>query len=141
MHHQLPKTLARSKKLRRSQNSAERVMWRALRNRKLLGYKFRRQFPIGHFIVDFCCLETHLIVEIDGVTHAGKEGYDKWRERHIEKLGFRFLRFQNQTVYRSLNAVVRTIVEECLRCSHPHPHPGPLSKGKGSTAIPDCKDR
>jgi len=67
--------------------SPERVLWQVLRNRKLLGLKFRRQFSIGPYIVDFACVEKHLVIEIDGDSHVGRFQADQCREAEIQAAG------------------------------------------------------
>ena len=100
---------ARAKALRKNQTSAEKVLWRKLRNRKLCGYKFRRQVPIGPYIVDFYCPAHKLIVEVDGSTHALKQTYDKQREQWLKREGCDMLRFENHILFESPDAVVETI--------------------------------
>ncbi|MDX8127138.1 endonuclease domain-containing protein [Methylomonas sp. OY6] len=85
------KDLARS--LRKNQTDAERVIWQQLRNRQLLGCKFRRQQVIGPFIVDFVCLEPKLVIEVDGGQHAEQQEYDQNRSHYLQRLGYRVLRF------------------------------------------------
>jgi len=89
---------------------AERALWRILRGRHLEGYRFRRQEPIDHYIVDFICFEARLIIEVDGGQHA--ESYaDKKRDAHLEWRGFRVLRFWNSDVLTNYDGVCRAILE------------------------------
>jgi very-short-patch-repair endonuclease len=85
------KTLARAQSLRRELTDAERKLWSAMRNRQLHGAKFRRQQPIGPFIVDFVCQERRLIVEVDGGQHADSITDDR-RTAFLESKGYRLLR-------------------------------------------------
>ncbi|WP_445367276.1 endonuclease domain-containing protein [Methylomonas sp. BW4-1] len=101
------KDLARS--LRKNQTEAERVIWQQLRNRQLLGCKFRRQQVIGPFIVDFVCLEPKLIIEVDGGQHAEQQEYDQNRSQYLQRLGYRVLRFWNHEVLQNTPAVMEAI--------------------------------
>ena len=82
----------RARSLRRDSTDAEHAMWRILRNRQLAGFKFRRQQPLGRFIVDFVCFSHRLIIEIDGSQHADNAA-DAQRTAWLEREGFRVLRF------------------------------------------------
>ncbi|MGC1192745.1 endonuclease domain-containing protein [Candidatus Binatus sp.] len=104
------KPLARSRALRRDSTEAEKRLWSILRNRNLNGWKFRRQAPFDSFIVDFCCIEARLIVELDGAQHADeKKRYDDLRTRRLEALGFRVLRFWNREVLQETEGVIQEI--------------------------------
>ena len=97
----------------------------------LAGLKFRRQQPIGKYIVDFYCPEEALIVEVDGSVHLDREEKDQYRQRWLESEGFRVLRFLNTDVYRNVEAVLEEIVRVCgVEDSSPHPNPSPLN-GEG----------
>jgi very-short-patch-repair endonuclease len=74
-----PVSLSRSRQLRRDATDAERKLWSALRDRKLAGAKFRRQVPIGKYIVDLCCRENHLVIELDGGQHLDRAACDAHR--------------------------------------------------------------
>ncbi|MFZ5657218.1 MAG: endonuclease domain-containing protein [Pseudomonadota bacterium] len=113
--------------LRRNSTDAERALWQRLRTRQLRGWKFRRQVPIGPYIVDFACLEARVIIELDGGHHAGQAERDAARSAHLEQGGFRVLRFWNDQVLTSLGAVLEAIADACSS-----PHPGPLPQaGEG----------
>jgi very-short-patch-repair endonuclease len=102
--------LARSRELRRDSTDAEKRLWSLLRNRNLEGWKFRRQVPIDSFIVDFCCIEARLIVELDGGQHADeKKCYDDLRTQQLKGLGFRVLRFWNSEVLQETEGVIQEI--------------------------------
>lgn len=103
------KTLAR--KLRKQQTNAERLLWGRLRNRQMAGCKFRRQFPIGVYVVDFVCLERRLIIELDGGQHAEAVSYDKTRTRFLEGQGFTVVRFWNNEVFSETDGVLQRINE------------------------------
>ena len=92
------------------QTDAEKVLWEYLR-RNALGVRFRRQFIIGDFIVDFACLEKKLVVEVDGLYHFTDEQIEEDRKRtyHISQLGFRVIRFTNEEIMTDINKVITNI--------------------------------
>ena len=98
--------------LRKNQTDAEKHLWQQLRNRHLAGYKFRRQYPIRSYIVDFLCFSERLIIELDGGHH--NEGqqiiYDKNRANFLESQGFVILRFWNNQVLGETEAVLNKIL-------------------------------
>ena len=94
-----PKSLQRAKELRREQTSAETKLWYVLRNRQLGGYKFRRQQPLGKFIVDFICKSAKLVIEIDGDSHAEQVAYDRSRTKWLEERGYEVVRYTNDDVH------------------------------------------
>jgi very-short-patch-repair endonuclease len=101
----------------------ERILWRRLRDRRLAGAHFRRQHPLGPYIVDFFCAPARLAVELDGVTHDEQAGYDERRTRWLEQNhGCRVLRFSNQDVMRHLEAVLETILRALHEQGHRDPH-------------------
>ncbi len=102
-------TLNRSRKMRNESTEAERLLWSRLRDRQLSDSKFRRQYPIGRFIADFCCIEWKLVVELDGEQHAEHERYDDARTASLEAAGFRTLRFWNAEVLNNVEGVVEVI--------------------------------
>ncbi|MGV1100872.1 endonuclease domain-containing protein [Thiovibrio sp. JS02] len=104
------KHLART--LRKKQTEAEKRLWSRLRNRQLAGYKFRRQFPIGPYVVDFACLSHSLLIEVDGEQHAGAVAYDHTRSRFLEQEGYTVLRFWNNEALAETEAVLQRIYEE-----------------------------
>jgi very-short-patch-repair endonuclease len=101
---------ARAKELRINSTDAEQHLWVRLRRRQLDGCRFRRQAPIGPFIVDFVCLERHLIVELDGGQHADQQTSDARRTRFLEIEGYHLIRFWNHEVLRDTDAVVERIL-------------------------------
>jgi very-short-patch-repair endonuclease len=102
---------SRARQLRSSQTSAEAKLWRALRNRRLDRWKFRRQHPIDRYVVDFVSLDGKLIVEVDGATHATAREVtrDAERTRVLESLGFHVMRVTNVDVYENLEGVIEAI--------------------------------
>jgi type I restriction enzyme, R subunit len=91
--------------------TAESALWEALRNRKLLGTKFRRQHQIGDYVVDFYCSEARLVIECDGSVHDSNEAWqhDQARDVYMISLGLRVLRFTNYQVLNELAQVLETI--------------------------------
>src|SRR5262245_53623553 len=95
--------------LRKSPTDAEQRLWSRLRNRQLQDCKFRRQAPIGRYVVDFVCFERKLIVELDGGGHTLKRRADAGRTLWLESQGFVVLRFWNSEVFEELEGVVESI--------------------------------
>ena len=104
-----------SKKLRQNQTEVEKIIWRYLRNRRILNCKFKRQFIIGHYIVDFVCLRINLIIEIDGGQHEWREKQEKRRTEFLESQGFEIIRYWNNQVSAQLDAVLTDIYEQVRR--------------------------
>lgn len=98
-----------SRQLRRRSTDVERLLWSKLRDRQLAGAKFRRQHPIGPYIVDFLCLEQHLVVELDGGQHARRWRQDAKRDQWLESRGYRVLRFWNNDAMRNVEGVLDRI--------------------------------
>ena len=124
--------------LRRHMNLAEQLVWSKVRAHRMGGRKFRRQHPIGQYIVDFVCLEARLVIEIDGETHGNdsREALDAQRTAFLEKQGFRVLRFWNDYVYTNLDGVTEVIYDALNpseRAPRPSPQPSPL-RGEGDSA-------
>ena len=107
---------------------AERKLWQKLRS-KQLGVKFRRQAPVGEYIVDFLSYDPKMIVELDGGQHALQHEYDAQRTVYLESEGFQVLRFWNNDVFDNLEGVLTVISE---KISYPHPTPPPEGEGIGS---------
>ncbi len=98
-----------ARELRKSMTEAERKLWRGLRMRQMHGCKFRRQFSIGAYIVDFVCLEVRLIVEVDGGQHADEAYGDVERDAWLKAQNFRVLRYWNNQVLNELDGVLADI--------------------------------
>ena len=107
--------------MRREATDAERSLWLALRDRRLAGCKFRRQWTLGPFIVDFCCLERHVIVEADGGQHD--EIADASRTAWLVGQGFRVLRFWNHEILGNREGVLESILQALKEDPHPNPLP------------------
>ena len=99
--------------LRRQQTDAERVLWARLRSRQLGGVKFRRQQPLGPYVVDFASLEKRIVVEVDGSQHGDEEGgrRDEKRTAWLQDRGYQVLRFWNNDVLLNTDAVLECIME------------------------------
>ena len=110
-----PPSVARARRLRRAGTDAEKTLWRRLRAHQIFGAKFRRQERVGPFIVDFCCLDPKLVVEVDGGQHAERMDADAKRTAYLERCGYRVVRFWNGDVLRETDAVVARIAEEVER--------------------------
>jgi ATP-dependent DNA helicase DinG len=113
----------RARRLRAQLTDGERKLWSHLRSRQLVGAKFRRQHPIGSYIVDFCCLDRKLVVEVDGGHHVAQLEADEQRTRFLMKLGYRVLRFWDNDVLANTDAVLQQIAEALMN-PHPNPLPG-----------------
>ena len=99
--------------MRRSQSDTERSLWRRLRNAQLNGVKFRRQQPVGNYIVDFISFEKNLVIEVDGSQHNEPTfiGDDQERTRYLESRGYQVIRFWNNEVLGNMEGVIHRILE------------------------------
>ena len=90
--------LEKRRKLRKDETYVEKIMWMHFRNRQILGYKFRRQYSVDHFVIDFYCPELKLAVEINGDVHEIPEQkeYDTTRQKYLEAFGIKFVRIKNE---------------------------------------------
>ena len=121
----------RAKVLRQDMTIAENRMWYFLRNRRLNGYKFVREYVIGNYIADFVCRDKKLIVEIDGGQHMEAVEYDQRRTNYLTANGYKVVRFWNNEVFLNVQGVLETILrsledmppENTLirRCATPSP--------------------
>ncbi|TIL94428.1 MAG: DUF559 domain-containing protein [Mesorhizobium sp.] len=102
-------TTSRARRLRQSDNDAETALWMELRDRRLNGHKFVRQFPIGFYFADFACRECQLVVEVDGSQHVGSN-HDRIRDRFIVSNGWSMLRFWNVDGLKGREEVLETIL-------------------------------
>jgi len=98
----------------------EKLFWSEVRNRKLAGYKFKRQVLIGPYIADFVCLERQLIVELDGPFHAAQQAYDERRDAFLAAQGYRVMRFPNSYTADDVGIVLLT-VKNALDTGSPSP--------------------
>ncbi|MBK6961017.1 MAG: DUF559 domain-containing protein [Gammaproteobacteria bacterium] len=123
---------ARARELRQQQTPEEHALWQQLRAKRFAGYKFRRQQPLGRFIVDFVCFAQRLIVELDGGQHAEAAEYDFRRDAWLKQQGFRMLRFWNNEWSAQREAVLEAIWQ-ALQQEPPLPNPSP-TRGEGLEA-------
>ena len=117
----------RARELRQNQTDAEKRLWSRLRNRQLADIKFRRQTPIGRYIVDFYCHEHRLIVELDGGQHHDNQK-DVERDHWLATQGYHVLRYWNHGVLANTEGVLEDILLQV------DPHPNPLPTGEGTNA-------
>ncbi|MBN2730825.1 MAG: endonuclease domain-containing protein [Balneolaceae bacterium] len=108
-----PKLKPLARQLRNNSTLAEVLLWNELKNRKMLGYQFMRQKPIGEFIVDFYCAKLKLVIEIDGESHRFKLTEDVERQQWLEELGIKVLRFDDLEVKQNIKDVLYSI-DSCI---------------------------
>ena len=129
--------IVKARDLRKDLTIAERTLWKHLRLRQLIGHKFRRQSPIGPYIVDFVCFEKGLIIELDGGQHSEQQGYDSERTTWLESQGFRVIRFWNDRVVREIEGVKELILEALGLERDDHPlSDSPPSRGRELWSVP-----
>lgn len=114
-------TRTRAKDLRTNTTPPERMLWSMIRAGRL-GVKFQRQVVLPPYIADFASRSERLVIELDGDSHAGREGYDEARTRALEERGYRVLRFSNSEVMTNPDGVIRAI-SIALRRDPDHPRP------------------
>ena len=97
-----------SKYLRKNSTLEEKRLWNILRNRQFHNLKFRRQYPIDNYIVDFACLEEMLVIELDGGQHNEEKNieYDSKRTEYLNSKGYRVLRFWNNDIFNNIDGVL-----------------------------------
>ncbi len=108
-----PAVKTKRKSLRKDMPPAELALWQVLRNREASGHKFRRQYSVGPYILDFYCPSAKLAIEIDGDSHFSEKAIlaDKTRQKAIEETGIRFIRFTNNEIYVNLDGVYEKILK------------------------------
>jgi very-short-patch-repair endonuclease len=104
-----PEVEEAARSMRRHPTNAEEVLWGALQKKQVAGLKFRRQHPVGRFVLDFYCPARKLVVEVDGAVHDAQQERDAERTRLLEAYGYRVLRFRNEEVMHDLPSVVARI--------------------------------
>jgi very-short-patch-repair endonuclease len=112
-----------AKSLRRNMTDAEKKLWYFLRASRVNGHKFKRQVPIGNYIVDFVAPSLKFIVELDGGHHADQQEYDAARTRYLNDCGYRVLRFRDDEALKQTDAVLESILRACEEPSPPAPLP------------------
>ena len=103
---------SRARQLRANQTDVEHLLWLRLRDRRLHGAKFRRQVPFGPYILDFFCMESKLVIELDGGQHDKQTTYDDARTEFLRTQGYRVLRFWNNELLENEQGVLTTILNE-----------------------------
>jgi very-short-patch-repair endonuclease len=111
------------RQLRKRSTRAERLLWQNLRDRGLEGYKFRRQYSVGFFVLDFYCPELNLAIEVDGYSHESEEAkkYDAERQKIIEDYEVRFLRVSDDEVHGNIGIVldkIRSEIKKLVSAAH-----------------------
>ncbi|HEY4164247.1 MAG TPA: endonuclease domain-containing protein [Dongiaceae bacterium] len=104
-----PAALKQARRLRRDMTDAEKRLWSRIRDRQISAFQFRKQVPIGSYIVDFCCLKEKLAIEVDGGQHSEMINTDAERTAWLEANGYRVLRFWNNDVLQNTDGVVEAI--------------------------------
>ncbi|MCH7713874.1 MAG: endonuclease domain-containing protein [Chloroflexi bacterium] len=116
----MPMTISNARTLRKNLTDAERALWKQMRMRQIGGYKFRRQQPIGKYIVDFVNFEKKVVVELDGGHHSQQVDYDTTRTAWLEAKGYRVMRFWNNQVLEEIEAVKEVILDFLNEEDTPH---------------------
>lgn len=124
-------TADRARALRRRMTDAEQVLWRRLRDRRLRGHKFRRQHPLGPYVLDFFCEAVKLAIEIDGGQHATRVEADEVRTRWLNQHGCRVLRFWNDEVLGNVDGVLTAILMAIDGAETATARKTPLPPGEG----------
>lgn len=109
----------KSRQLRKNQTDAEQKIWGGLKHRQILGIKFRRQYIIAPYIVDFVSLSANIVIEIDGGQHS--PDVDRYRDEYIKKQGYQILRFWNNEVLENIEGVMQVIYDKLLSVLNPPP--------------------
>jgi very-short-patch-repair endonuclease len=112
-------SVASARRLRRNMTDAERKLWSRLRNKQVDGYKFRRQAPLGPYVLDFFCESERQVIEVDGGQHAESKD-DEQRTAWLVACGCRVIRFWNHDVLQNIDGVLERIRLELPTAAHPH---------------------
>ncbi len=132
----LPVVEASARTMRRQPTPAERVLWQTLRTSPFGGYGWRRQHPVGRFVLDFCCPQLRLVVALDGDVHMQQAGYDEDRTAHLAIHGYHVIRFANRDVFDHPEVVIATIASACNKRAPLPPAKHPPTPPDGSTGSP-----
>ena len=119
-----------ARQFRKQPTPSEKILWQALKNCQLDNYKFRRQQPIGVFVVDFFCAAARVVVEVDGGIHESQQELDRQRQELLESLGLKFIRVASDRVENNLSSVLEEIHQVLLTNHGNPPHPHPLPRGE-----------
>lgn len=120
------KLTAAAQQLRKNLTKAENLLWQKLRNRQFEDFKFRRQQPVGSYIVDFVNFEKRMVIEVDGGQHAILKDKDKKRDAWLNAEGYAVMRFWNNEVFENLDGILEVIRDKLTT-----PSPSPLLPGEG----------
>jgi very-short-patch-repair endonuclease len=99
-----------AREMRSKPTESENLLWQRLRRHQLYGFSFRRQHSIGQFIVDFYCAKARLVIEIDGKIHQYKKEEDLIRQKYLESLGLKLVRFSNDVILNNIDEVSKEII-------------------------------
>ena len=99
-------------RLRKNSTLSEVLLWNQLKGKKILGYQFNRQKPIGDYIVDFYCKKLGLVIEIDGISHNTKLKGDQIRQENLESFGLKVIRFNDHDIKKDLDSVIKSLMLE-----------------------------
>ena len=119
--------------MRHEATDAEKKLWLLLRDRKLTGFKFRRQYPVTGYVLDFYCIKAKLAVECDGGQHAEPREvlYDERRTKRLNEFGIRVFRFPDDDILKHSGAVLEAIHRALVVETEPSPRPSPGVPGEG----------
>lgn len=134
----MPERSRRARQLRQSQTTSEGLLWSILRGRQLCGLKFRRQYSIGLFYVDFACIGQRLVVEVDGGYHDSVIDADLDREAYLKQQGWQVIRFTDEEVEADAEAVGRAIAR-CLEL--PYEFTPRQASGSGMESVRAANNR
>jgi len=107
-----PKLKEQAKRLRKNSTFSERLLWKHLKGRQILGYQFSRQKPIDEYIVDFYCNKLRLIIEIDGISHSEKKEYDQKRHKKLKDLGLEIIHFDGYYVVNHIHETLEMLINK-----------------------------
>ncbi len=117
------KAVQRARELRKNPTDTERKLWHHIRDKQIENFRFRRQRPIGKYIVDFICLEANLVIELDGGQHANQQQYDDERTKYLISQGLHVLRYWNNDVMQNIEGVLADIRAALIQRTPSQPSP------------------
>jgi very-short-patch-repair endonuclease len=125
--------MTHARRLRRDSTDVERTLWQYLRGAQVMGVSFRKQHPIGNYIVDFCAPSLKLVIELDGGQHADALEADSKRTASLQQEGFTVLRFWNNDITGNMDGVRQTITDAVAKQQTTPPPPSPFRGGRKSS--------